>query len=206
MIIYENDTTQYNIFRFLHSPIAEPEFLANVEIGILGLTKKPWLYERGKKTTRDYLDSDDNLVCQIRCEYIEDDLGHITNVNKFIDFYTNEGTVGMTKDVSKEYTSRELKKLNREVRQNQIDHLEAVGEEAPAVAPILNAIFDHYESDVDSYILRNGTGFEDAIRDEANPTITAYLNIVVEPAEVREDDIDLTIRGGILYQITGEYE
>lgn len=205
LIITNTEAPSYRIFGHLIEKHPFAEEIAHTDIGLLDLIKKSWVYDRGKKATRDYLDSDDNLVCQLRYTYTDDGSNHITDISKFIDFYLIDGTVGMTKDISQEYTPRELKKLNREIRHNQIDYLEAEGEENPDVEPILSAIFDHYEDNVDSYILRNGTSFADSIRVETDPTISAYLSIIVETAAERDDDMDLTIKGGILYQIAGVY-
>ena len=68
----------------------------------------------------------------------------------------------------------------------------------------IDTILDHYEVEINHYISRGTLEFENAVRNETDPTILSVLDLVVRPPD-EVFSAGLTIKQTILHQLTGEY-
>lgn len=205
----------------LFEEYSESELLLT-NVTFLGLDQGSWVLDRGQRQYRDYT-SEDTL--RVRDSYVytmSSSNKNIEGMSRMIQWYKQDGTVGLTKTIKINTTPESLKKLNREIRQNRMDFLESGAENLrniastlPPVEPYvtqaaqlnqvadsIDLLFTHYAIQIAEYIQRGTTSFEDALSVETNPTILAILAIPVRAVDEFFPN-GLTAKQSIQYQIDG---
>ena len=191
-----------------------------ISVENLGLTPQAWKFTRGRKTIREYLDDNSDVKVTVEYTYTMSDGDRVTTpVTKTIKWYKNDGSVGLEKVRNLTYSVKDLKKIHREIRQGRVDYMVGAGEELATVALTLpepyktsftqaaqsvDTILDHYEVEINHYISRGTTEWEDAVNNETDPTISTLLDLMVRPPDA-EFVAGLTIKQTILHQLTGDY-
>ena len=180
-----------------------------------GLERGPWEYVRGAKTERLYKNSNDNTIIKVSYTYSYDEgYRKVISLEEKIEFFKDSGEIFLTIPLDNNFDS---KKLNRTIRQYQIDYLESKAEDLKAlaaaspepektqyntVADNIEAIFSHYKLQVEAYISRGTMELEDAINNEADVNMNSILDNPVRPPDSTFPN-GLTARQAVLYQLTG---
>ena len=192
--------------------------LALIPIRNLDLVKTPWNFSRGAKTYREYLDNDDNVIIRVDYNYtMSADNRSIMSYTEVINWLDTQGTSFMSKSVTELLNIKNLKKLNRDIRQGRIDYLESGAEDLrnlantlpepykaqyTQVADSIDYIFDFYEADINHYIQRGIMDFENAVNNENDPTMLSILSIPVRQPDAYFPN-GLTVIESINHQLTG---
>lgn len=160
---------------------------------LLGLDQLNWVIKRGRREERLYLDETGKIVVRDKYVYVESNSG-VKSYDRIIEWLYPDQTVAYSKTVKTDSAVGSVTKLNRYIRQNQIDFLLDSGDGLRAqaelvpeptksqllfVADSIDTLMKHYEYEVDYYIKRGGTGFADAVNNETDANILALLAIVV---------------------------
>lgn len=155
------------------------------------------------------------------------ELEFITEKHYFIDneWRTLEGGLDVNgvkileKDVTPELNIKNLRELNRDIRQGRVDYLIGAAEQLSSLASTvpepyatdfirashsINVILSVYKQSIQDYIDTGSIGFESVIKNETNPIMLEILNLNVRPP----DEVfpqGLTIKQSIIHQLTGVY-
>ena len=203
----------------LFNEYSEQELLI-IPVKNLGLKRQPWTFTRGMMIGRKFLDENDELRVCIEYTYALSNNGRTsTPTHRTIKWFKIDGSVGLEKTDELTYSVKDLKHEQRKVRQGRIDYMVAAAEELANLSlgmpepyktqfllasQSIETILGHYEIEIDHYIKRGTMEFEDAVRNESNPTILPILDLIVRPPDV-DFSAGLTVRQTILHQLTGEY-
>lgn len=183
----------------LHPDLRVTKWVVAEESAILAadytvfLRRESPVFTKGRKTYSDYLDPDtQELVVKVTYTDVYDEVtGGLVGIDRTIDWYLSTGEVGLSKTVAVPLNKAEASHEKRERRVRSIDYLRAAGKGTP-IEPYMNAVFSHYESVVRFWYDMGGNGVVDAVNNETDPTILAYLAIETEP--------NWTVGQGIVYQ------
>lgn len=190
-----------------------------LDIQFLGLTQQPWAFKRGARLERHYTDESDNVIVLDEFVYTySSDLRKIDSYIRTIYWKEENGNTFLSNNVTPVMSKKKLKKLNRDIRQGQLDYLEYAAEDLrelaltlpepyqtqyTTIANSIDLLFDHYEVEIDHYIKRGAMEFENAVNSETDAQILAVLAL---PA--RQPDavfpLGLTVKQSIIHQLNGE--
>jgi len=221
-----SDTPIARVYAFL-GDFQEP---TKTDFGIIGLYKKQWAIEKGRRISREYMESSDpgaSVVVRDSYEYtyVQDSEGQntpkIKSYARKIEWLMPDNSVGFEKTISTQQSDGYINRINREVRQGQMDklmqdgnqlrieaaalnpndfpsqaHYEGMRDGFNAVADALDVLWIHYETEIAQYIQLGGSLLWDAVEAEADPSILGILGIVVDQQTLR------TVKDNIEYQIT----
>lgn len=203
----------------LFDQYGEDELLL-IPVKNLGLKRQPWTFTRGMKLSREFLDENDDLrVCVEYTYSFSADNRTATPTQRNIKWFKTDGTVGLQKTDDLTFSIKDLQYEHRKIRHGRVDYMISAGLELELISDTVpepfksdfitasqsvSTILNHYETEIDHYILRGTQEFEDAVRNETNPTITPLLALQVRPPDA-EFSAGLTIKQTILHQLTGEY-
>lgn len=199
---------------------SESELLVT-DIQFLGLKKKAWEFSRGARTFRDYLYPDDTVAVKDSYEYVmSSDNREIVQIIRRIQWFDSEGNMKLEKDISPELNIKNLKEINREIRQGRIDYLEAAGYQLAELAPLMpepyatsfvkasNAvpvIMKFYDKEVAEYIQSGTLNFEKLLLEESNPIIVDLLETLVRPPDALFPT-GLNMKQSAIHQLKGALE
>lgn len=143
--LVEYDPSRLRVHRVL--PLGQNALIS--DFTILGFKKESPSYNRGRKTQSLYLSEEENdLIVKKMFTDIRDSAGTLTALQVKFDFYSEDGTVGVTKtEVVKRYNKYEAETEERKRRERQIDYLVAGAKGTPIEANI-NAVFDFLYEEV----------------------------------------------------------
>lgn len=186
----------------------------------LGLKRKPWIFSRGRKLKREFLDDSDNLRAEVIIDYVFSDGNRVsTPTSRTINWYKTDGSIGLTKTDELEYSIKDLESEHRKIRQGRLDYMTSAAKNLAALSATVpepyksdfltasqsvETILVHYETEIVHYIDKGTQEFEDAVRNETDPAITPLLDLMVRPPDA-EFSAGLTTKQTILHQLTGEY-
>lgn len=203
----------------LFNEYSEDELLL-IPVKNLGLRRDPWTFSRGVRIDRKFFDENDNLTVCIEVAYTyENNNREAYPSSRTIKWFRPDGSLGLEKTDNLVYSVKDLKHEKRKVRQGRIDYMVAAGEQLQDIADTVpepyktsytqasqsvDAILTHYETEINHYISKGDMEFEDAVRNETDPTILAMLDLGVRPPDAQFSH-GLTIKQTILHQLTGEY-
>lgn len=211
MITYNIDNVEdlvlWNILIHNSSPINLND-VSNLDVTLLGLTQKAWVLNKGKRDYRDYL-LDGVLSVKFRYDYIFDN-NKITDFDIYIDYYKNDGTVGISKKLEKELSKKYLVEFNRVIRQNQIDYLMGAGDdlrndaellpepqksELIAFADLIDSLWLRYETEILEYINTGNDVLLNRINNESDEPYLTGINTI-------DPEIGFTMKQIMINQIT----
>jgi len=194
--------------------------LKKTHVDLMNLKALSWNFSRGAKTTRDYLYENGNVAVRVSYTYQYAEEGRsILQPTRKIQFFDDQGLVGFEQDITKELNVKQLRRLNRELRQGRWDYMDDAAENLPQFAPFLPEPFKsdfvrasqalpilhkYYEREIKSYIEDGTIDFENAIRNETNPIMLELLELNVRPPDA-DYVAGLTVYQTLLHQLTGEY-
>jgi hypothetical protein len=197
-----------------------PEELLVINVQFLGLKQKAWKFTRGMRTVREYHYPNDTIA--IKDIYSYDlccDDREVENVTRKLQWFDSSGVLRLEKDISPDLNVKNKKDLNRAIRRGRLDYLIGASEELKNLAAYVpepystdfikasdsvHIILKYYEKQITHYINNGELEFENAIRNESNPTMLEILSLNVRPPDT-EFIAGLTIETTILHQLTGEY-
>ena len=194
--------------------------IKRTHVDLMGIKPTPWNFSRGAKTTREYLYPNGDVAARVSYTYEYTDGGRsILQPQRKIEFFSANGTMMHEQDITKELNAKQLRNLNRELRQGRWDYMDDAAEKLPLFAPFvpepyktdfvrasqaLMILHKFYEREIKSYIEDGTMDFENAIRNETNPIMLELLALNVRPPD--SDYIaGLTVLQTLLHQLTGEY-
>lgn len=196
------------------------EELNTTHVDLMGLTPKPWNFSRGAKTTRDYLYPNGDVAVRVSYSYSYSNGGRsILQPTRKIEFFNADGEMKHDADITKELNAKQLRNLNRELRQGRWDYMDDAAEKLPDFAPYVTEPYKRdfirasqaliilhkfYEREIKSYIDDGTMDFENAIRNETNPIMLEFLSLNVRPPD-SDYAAGLTVLQTLLHQLTGEY-
>jgi len=205
----------------LFEDFSEQELLVT-NVQFLGLVQGAWDFSRGARTERLY-------TCPTRPEFVhvrdfyeytmEDGGRSIASYSRKLQWFKEDETVGLEKDITPVLNIKNKKQLNRDIRQGRIDYMVAAAEELSALAAFVpepyatdfaratdsvDLILKQYESEIVHYIDNGTREFEDAINNESNPVLLEVLDLGVRPPDALFPS-GLTMKQSILHQLTGVY-
>jgi len=201
-----------------------------------GLDRRPWVFTRGAKVSREYLNAEGEPEIRVVYDYewIADEDGkhrRINGYNQRVDFLDSKGSVFQSNEVPNSLNVKNIKEINRAIRQGRMDYLESGAEQLREGAAQLKALaentdgeakvqyltlagqydfiansidllFNHYRTQVTDYISRGTMDFETDVNNETDAAIIQILNL---PAR-QPDDLfpkGLTVKQSIMFQLTG---
>lgn len=187
------------------------------DFGLIGLTPSVWEFSRGARKSRSY---HYNGVLAVRDNYsynLVDEGRSVDSYTRHIEWFNTDGTVGASKDVTPPLNKKNVKELNRALRQGRMDYLESSAEELRDVADMvpepykgqynmiadsIDVLFSHYSVAVSDYISRGTSTFETLVMGE---TATQILQILAVPSSPPSPSfpLGLTVKTSILYQLRG---
>ena len=163
---------------------------------LLGLHKGSPVIEKGRYISRTYYEDEAETIEVVIESYIDVfENGSLVRVDCQIDWINNDGSVGMTRLIKKKKSKYQAGKILKARREAQIDYLIEGAKGTPA-EPLVTGIFEHYSKQINEYEKVVNSVLADAINAETDPTISAYLNTVIDP------ETGATIKASILNQIT----
>jgi len=170
-----------------------PEQLSSLEMKILtGLDKQPWTKDQQRKNSREYNYAGIPAVI-IRFTYVLEGK-KIKSFQKFIEWLKADGNVGISKDITPDDGVGKIIKLNKSIREDQIDYLREQGDilretaelfpeptksQYIQVADSVDLLLLHYDAPITEYEKTGDSAFKDAIDNETDATILAILAIIV---------------------------
>jgi len=174
---------------------------------------RSWDWSRGAKTIRYYSvagsESADQRRVKIEWQYVMDAGNRkIITPSRTITFYDVDGSTPILMgDISKPYNPKEIGELNRDVRIGRLTDLRENAEALPtdpdngipSGQDIIDMIYSWYNDAIIRYEDRGSLEFEDALRNESDPTRLAVLNAPISAFG------GLTIMQLLAYQMTGNY-
>jgi len=200
------------------------------------LDRRPWVFTRGAKVIREYLNEEGDPEIRVVYDYdwITDEDGkrrRISGYTQRVDFIDNKGQVFQSNEVPNSLNAKNVKEINRAIRQGRMDYLESGAEQLRDGAAQLNALadntdgeakvqyltlagqyefiansidllFNHYRTQVTDYISRGTMDFETDVNNETDAAIIQILNL---PAR-QPDNLfpkGLTVKQSIMFQLTG---
>ena len=193
-----------------------------INIQFLGLKQKAWEFSRGMRLYRDYMYPDDDTLLAVKDEYsytMDADNRGFTGLTRTIRWYDRNGVEQLSKDVTPELNIKNIKTLNREVRQGRIDYMVAAAEELAILSQVvpepfatdflkasnnIDVLLKYYEIEINHYIQNNRMDFDLAINNEANAAMIEILGLMVRPPDALFPT-GLTIKQSIMHQLTGSY-
>lgn len=194
--------------------------LKKLDVDFLGLIKHPWNFSRGAKTIREYNYNTGELAVKIEYSYTYTDDGrYIDQPTRTITFYDIDQTEFLSYDITKTLNSKQLKSLNREIRQGRMDYMDSAAADLPNYSPYVpepyktdflrapacvDIVHKYYKEQIASYKEDGTTEFENAIKNETNLIMLEVLNTNVRPPDALFPT-GLTIKQTILHQLTGSY-
>lgn len=193
------------------------EQIALIKLSMLGLEESEWEFSRGMRTERKYLSGEDIIAIERYSHTISEDKRQVESQTIAIEWLDQQGEVGLRKNVKLVYNKKELRSVNRAIRQERIDYLVSAGEglkdladslpeplktQYTQVADSLELMFNHYEESIRKYIERASDEFEQEVKNEQDPIISGILSLPSrEPDELFPQG--LNVRESILYQLVG---
>jgi len=198
-----------------------PEELEVINIQFLGLKQKAWEFSRGARTQRiyEYPDTEQTAIKDFYSYTYSDNGRDVLTITRTLKWFDKEGNIFLEKDISPDLNIKNIKNINREIRQGRIDYMEAAAEELATLAPFvpepyksdfkkasssIDILMKHYEIEINHYIQRGTQEFEDAIRAETNPIMLNILSLNVRPPDTLFAS-GLNVHQTIIHQLTGEY-
>ncbi len=171
--------------------ISESETILATDYTVFLRRESP-VFTKGRKTYSDFVHPDTGeIIVKVTYSDTFDSGGYLNGISRVIEWYNQDGTVGLSKTVLQPLNKAEAENEKRERRVRAIDYLKAAGKGTP-VEPYMIAVFLHYEQVVRLWYDMGGNGVAEAVQNETDPTILAYLSIETEP--------DWTVAQGIIYQ------
>jgi hypothetical protein len=176
--------------------------LFNLNIQHLGFRQRAWDYSRGARTERRYECITEPGTLKIRDYFTytyDADNRNVETVRRHIEWYKMDGTVGLTKEIVKEFTPKSLGQLNKEIRDGRLKDLTENAKAVTGGDAIVDAIYSWYGGMIYDYIDRGTLDFENALRNETDPTRLGLLNQAVPEFG------GLSVMQLLSFQLIGEY-
>lgn len=196
------------------------EELQRIEVHLLGLTATPWNFSRGAKTTRDYNYPNGEVGARVTYSYTYVNEGRsIEQPERKLEFFNANGEVKLTLNIKKELNAKQLRSVNRDIREGRWDYLDDAAEQLEYLAPFvpepyssdfirtthaLPILHKYYSREIKEYMDDGTQEFEDKIRNETNPIMLELLALNVRPPDAYFS-AGLTVKQTLLHQLTGEY-
>lgn len=119
--------------------------------------------------------------------------GILTSVSALVEVCNDDGTV--------EYSKTEIQKINNLekfmiARYNRAYTYLRNSSKGTPIEGLINAILEHYQSEISAWLLGDPQKFIDAKNNETDPTIVAYLETVIDGASK-------TVNDALTEQLTG---
>jgi hypothetical protein len=196
------------------------EELKKTHVDLMGLTSTPWNFSRGAKTTRDYNYPNGDVGARITYTYTYANEGReINQPTRKLELFDSNGVIQLTLDITKQLNAKQLRAINREIRQGRWDYMDDAAIKLKDLAPYvpepyatdfvrasnaLPILHKYYEREIFSYIADGTIDFENVIRNETNPIMLELLALNVRPPDAYYIS-GLTVLQTLLHQLTGEY-
>lgn len=185
----------------LFGEYSEDELLIT-DITFMGFNQRAWDYSRGARTERRYECTQAPHPLKIRDHYnytYTNSNRDIATVERFIEWYDMDETVGLSKEIIKEFTVKGLAQLNQEVRNGRIVDLFSNASQLPGGQAIVDSLYAWYEHDILEYIDRGTLAFENSLKNETDVARLGLLNTQI--AEFG----NLTVMQLLRFQLVGDY-
>jgi len=173
----------------------------------------PWEWSRGAKTTRYYSVAASTAADQRRVKIewnytMDSENRYIVTPTRYIYFYDVDGSsVILSGDISKPFNSKKMGELNRDVRIGRVTDLRenakgVPGDPAngiPSGQQIVDMVYDWYGDLIIQYEDQGNIGFEQALKNETDPTRLAVLGAPIA------DFQGLSLMQLLSFQLVGSY-
>jgi len=144
-----------------------------------GLNQLAWDYSRGARTERLYVDLDNADKIRIKDSYIytmSNGDRDIATVSRKIEWFKQDDTVGLEKNLIKQYTVKSLGQLNRDIRIGRLTDLRENAKGLPGGQLIVDSLYSWYGDEMFEYEDIGSLAFEDALKAEADVSRLGLLN------------------------------
>jgi hypothetical protein len=185
----------------LFDEYSEDELLIT-DITFLGFNQKAWDYSRGARTDRKYMCIEEPEKLKIKDHYnytMGNGNRDLATVARQITWYKDDGSVGLTKDISKEFTPKSLGELNQIVRKGRMTDLRENAKAVPGGQGLIDSIYSWYGTEITDYENIGSLSLEDALINEDDEVRLGTLNYQI--AEFG----NLTIMQLLAFQLIGAY-
>lgn len=181
-------------FPYQHSE----QVIKQTDVTLLGMDQEAWDYSRGARTTRDYKINAVLAVQHVYTYTMTNGNRDISTVTHTFNWYQKDGSIGLSKVTNKQMTAKALGELNREVR---IGRMTDLRENAKLIGKqyITDDLYSWYGAEISSYEEIGSLDFENAVKNETDPTRTARLT------EVIPEFGGLTVEQLLIWQFIGAY-
>ncbi len=165
----------------LFEEFSEDELLLT-DITFMGFTQNAWDYSRGARTERNYycVAAPTKLKIKDHYEYAYDaDNRSIVSISRQITWYKDDDTIGLTKDISKQFTAKSLGELNQTVRKGRMTDLRENAKGVSGGQGLIDSLYSWYGAEITEYEDIGSLSFENALKNETDPTRLATLNFSI---------------------------
>jgi hypothetical protein len=173
-----------------------------LNITFMNFHQHAWDYSRGARTERKYMDMVDQMKLKVRDFYTytytngNRDIG---SLQRFIEWYKDDDTVGLSKSINKEFTAKSLGELNQEIRKGRMTDLRENAKAVTGGQGLIDSIYNWYGTEIMTYEDLGSLAFENALINESDPVRLGTLNFqIVEFG-------NLTIMQLLSFQLIGAY-
>jgi hypothetical protein len=153
-----------------------------LDITFIGFTQKAWDYSRGARTERNYMCIEEPTQLKIKDHYdytMTNGNRDIATVARQITWYKDDNTVGLTKDISKEFTPKSLGELNQTVRKGRMTDLRENAKAVTGGQGLIDSIYSWYGTEISEYENIGSLAFENALINETDPIRLGTLNFAI---------------------------
>lgn len=202
LTITDLDPQRLRIYRVVPLRYTHEEVKTLIDFSILGFRKIAPHYDRGVKTKSEYKCADkDELIVRKSFTDIRDPItGRLTDLQVLFEWFAEDGSVQMTKtEIVKSFNKAQAETEERKRRERSIDFLISEARHTP-LETIMDALITHYHDQQLLYKEKGSSDFADAINNETDATILAYLAIQV-PFTSDPENYTIGIKESILYQL-----
>jgi len=175
------------------------------DFSIMGLVKKAPHYDRGRKTSAEYIDPETNeIVVRKIFRDLRDDNDKLIALVIDFQWYCKDGSIGLEKsEVVENLSKAKAKTIERIRRERSWDFLLSEGEDSP-IESLMEELVIHYEDVKNEYLKYGKDDFKNAIENETDEKISNYLSIRVPFTS--NNDYTASIKDSVLYQINAMSE
>jgi len=149
-----------------------------IDITFLPLKQAAWDYSRGARTERKYCDTDIDKL-RIRDVYnytMSNGNRDVATIQRQMEWYKEDNTIGLIKDVSKEFTTKSLGELNQEIRNGRMTDLTSNASMIAGGDDLVATLYSWYGPEITEYIDRGTLSFETSLKTEIDPARLGLLN------------------------------
>lgn len=173
--------------------------IKSTDFTLLSLDQSAWEYSRGARIYREYKHNDDLVVRDSYNYTMDAGNRNVAGLTRLAEWYTEDGSVGLSKTMNSTLTVKSLGELNQTIRNGRITDLFANAAALPGGQAMVDSIYSWYGDDIISYIDRGTLDFENDLKNESVQARLDLLNTQIAQFG------NATIKQLLSFQLIGDF-